>query len=812
MPELDQTIADRGPPTRPGLEGRLWELWRQGQRPNVQEFLAGAGSLPAEKLAAVLAVDQQERWQRGERVRAEAYLQKYPALRADRERALELVFGEFLLREEHGETPTLEEFQRRFPQYASRLQEQVALHRAVRDATSPSPGGPAERQLPGFTRSVESQPGTRPSGAPAVKGPCNFLAAPQQLGELGRLGRYRVLRLQGSGGMGMVFRAEDTLLRRPVALKVLLPALAAHVSVRQRFLREARALAAIDHPHIIAIHDLGEERGMPFLAMPLLLGESLDKRLKRPPPLSLAEAVRIGREIAEGLAAAHTRGLMHRDIKPANIWLEGGQGQVKILDFGLARAIDEVAHLTCLTQTGEILGTPAYLAPEQAAGDRVDHRCDLFSLGCVLYQACTGELPFKGNNMLGLRMAVATQDPRSPEELNPLVPPALSDLVLRLLAKRREQRPASAAEVAEALRTIAGELTRSNKPSLARVHARLPGGARLPAIPFSRRWFLAGAGLVAGGMLLPGVLEAIRRLLKTRSQEILGLRGHTSLVLSVCFSPDGQRLASGSWDKTVKVWDLANAQDAPSLRGHTSYVASVSFDPDGQYLASASGDGTVKVWGVPTGQEVVTLHGHTGPVNSVCFSPDGQCLASASSDKTVGVWDADSGQNVLTLKGHADSVYCVCFSPDGRRLASASYDRTVMVWDAQTGQLVLTLQGHLGPVRSVGFSPDGQHLASASDDKTVTVWDAQTGQPVLTLQGHAGPVRSVCFSPDGRRLASASFDKTVKVWNAQTGQEIQTLQGHTGSVYSVCFSLDGQRLASGSDDKTVKVWNAASDQ
>ena len=211
---------------------------------------------------------------------------------------------------------------------------------------------------------------------------------------------YRVLKVLGSGGMGLVLLAEDPLLKRSVALKVMRPELAAQADARQRFLREAQATAAIEHPHIVHLYQVGEDRGVPFIAMPFLKGEPLDDRLKREKKLPVAEVIDLGRQIAEGLAAAHKHGLIHRDIKPANIWLEPTRRRttpswVKILDFGLARAVaDDDGQLT---KTGAIMGTPAYMAPEQARGEKVDGRCDLFSLGACSTACSPAKCPFKGS-------------------------------------------------------------------------------------------------------------------------------------------------------------------------------------------------------------------------------------------------------------------------------------------------------------------------------------------------------------------------------------------------------------------------------
>jgi serine/threonine protein kinase len=279
------------------------------------------------------------------------------------------------------------------------------------------------------------------------------ILTPTQAGELGQIGPYRILSVLGSGGMGIVFQAEDTLLQRPVALKVMKAELAAREENRLRFLREARAAAAIDHEHVVTIYQVGDHDGVPYLAMKLLRGESLEDRLNHlGGPLPLAEVLRIGREVAEGLAAAHERGLIHRDIKPANIWLEAGRDWVRIVDFGLARAADEDGTLT---QTGILIGTPAYMAPEQAEGEPLDHRCDLFSLGCVLYRMSTGRLPFQGKNSLSMLRALVSQTPPAPVTVIPTLAPPLSELVMSLLEKQPGKRPASARHVVQALQRIA---------------------------------------------------------------------------------------------------------------------------------------------------------------------------------------------------------------------------------------------------------------------------------------------------------------------------------------------------------------------
>jgi eukaryotic-like serine/threonine-protein kinase len=377
-------------------------------------------------------------------------------------------------------------------------QEQVTMLPTVDGAGSPP------------TSSSLSKSHSTEGGEPAHKGHdsslTNFLAPPQADDELGRLGKYRILKILGHGGMGVVYKAEDPLLKRTVAVKAMLPWLAANANAGQRFRREAQAMAGVEHDHIVRIYQVDEERGVPFLAMEFLKGEPLDERLQREQTLPLSEVLRMGREIAEGLAAAHATGLIHRDIKPGNIWLEAPRSRVKILDFGLARATGEEA---CLTQQGAIVGTPAYMAPEQGRGEVVDVRCDLFSLGVVLYRLCCGTQPFKGRDTVSTLMSVAMDQPTPPSQINTALPVQLSELVMRLLEKDPARRPSSAAAVVETLQglektlaqpTVSREAPASQRP--ARLRAAAPHRRRLRLlIGVGLLAALVGLGLWAAGLI-----------------------------------------------------------------------------------------------------------------------------------------------------------------------------------------------------------------------------------------------------------------------------------------------------------------------
>jgi serine/threonine protein kinase len=407
-------------------------------------------------------------------------------------------------------------------------------------ADSPTPA-PVPALTPTIGPTASEVYGQSPAGAaPSPPAGYSFLDPGQTPDELGRLAHYRVLKLLGAGGMGKVFLAEDVHLQRQVALKVLPPELVAQEDFRTRFLREAKATASLRSDHIVIIHQVGEHNRMPFLAMEYLQGGTLGAwmgKTERPTP---AQTVDFGLQIARGLDAAHRSGLVHRDIKPANIWVEAPSGRVKILDFGLVRPTDDSARLT---QTGMVMGTPAYMAPEQADGTPLDARADLFSLGCVLYEMAGGEPPFTGASTIAILKATALKDPRPLRELNPSVPPALADLIKRLLAKKPQDRPASAAEVIEELETIAAD---NNLLAPSRLSGAVP---RRPAAAAQHRRqtvvVIAGIFLIVAAALAMFFMQGSSNQVQTKPQRAT-FRGVTNdeikLGMSAPFSGSAKEL------------------------------------------------------------------------------------------------------------------------------------------------------------------------------------------------------------------------------------------------------------------------------
>jgi hypothetical protein len=668
-----------------------------------------------------------------------------------------------------------------------------------------------------------------------------LLAPTDEAGLLGRLGPYEVTGLVGRGGAGIVLKGFDPSLNRFVAIKVLGPHLASSVAARRRFAREARATAAVSHEHVVAIHGVDEANGLPYLVMEYVAGISLQERLDRAGPLELEEVLRIGAQVASGLAAAHAQGLVHRDVKPGNILLESGIERVKITDFGLARAADDAS----LTQSGSVAGTPQYMAPEQARGDAVDHRADLFSLGSVLYAMCAGRAPFRASSTLAVLRRVCEDEPRPLRDVNPEVPEWLVAIIATLHAKDPAERFQSAGEVA---RLLGRCLAHVREPALVPPPSARRFGARL-RWPSWWRWAAGAAlvialaalavlavrmGLLGGGHESRPTQEANPGPLARPRAELAGLRGP---VLGVAFAPGSEVLATAGDDGCVHLWDLSARRERGALEGGVGRLWSVAFAPNGKTIAAGGGEwgrpeqtGGVVLWDATTQRRLHELHGHAGLVFSVAFSPDGRTLASAGWDGSVRLWDVTTGEEKAAFLGHERPARFVCFSPDGATLASGSFDGTVRLWDVAGGRERLRIETRPLWVNCVAFSPDGAVVAAAENPGTgdaaappgveprpgqVRLWEAATGRERAVLRGPRAVILALAFSPDGRTLVSGGGFMTqfgeVSVFDVATASERLALHGNADWVECVAFSPDGRTLVSGggslNSPAEVKIWD-----
>ncbi len=721
-----------------------------------------------------------------------------------------------------------------------------------REAPPTLPPDPPAGPTSGDTHSDLAR-GSQEATSPGVTGDApseltEFLAPAQSPGELGRLGPYRVLKILGAGGMGVVFQAEDPQLQRLVALKVMLPTLAAGATARKRFLREAQAAAKLEHDHIVAIYHVGEDRGVPFLAMPFLQGESLDERVKRAGQLPPAEVLRVGRETAEGLAAAHAKGLIHRDIKPGNLWLQGAAGaaaggRVKILDFGLAGVADESGQH--LTQSGAILGTPAYMAPEQATGQKADARSDLFSLGCVLYRLATGALAFRGADTISTLMAVATESPRPPHEVNPAVPGGLSDLVMKLLAKKPEDRPADATAVVAAIRELEQDRTAVLAPPAPA--AKKPAG---PA-PRRRRGWIAAAAVVLVGAGVGGyfVLNALddepagsddggSALVKPPPERAADAQPQDKKPPAVpaavgfdALRPDAipaRQLKATGWDEPGKrpphlVAILGRRQKTDRA------IAAVDVRPDGKMLALLTRDHAIHFMDVAARTRVGELPPeHDTPWPHLHYDPSGDLVAATGSFGAVNLWRTNPAKLLHRFPGAKGDGRLIAFGPAGSRLLalgrSGSGGGDVRLHSTATFREVRPLKFNTGRVTALAFSPDGRMLAASfaaakGPNGHVKLWDVATGDVRQTLHGDRlndkaqrqiiRPARNLAFSPDGKLLLTAhEYGTDAFLFDVAKGQARKTLAGDKEWVISATFSPDGRWIAVASKSGAVRLWDA----
>ncbi len=684
------------------------------------------------------------------------------------------------------------------------------------------------------------------------------------------IGRYEIRTRIGAGGMGEVWKAWDPKLRREVAIKILPPEFAAEPERIARFQQEARAASALNHPNILTIYEDGQvtkpDGALHFIVTEFIEGQTLRDYLAQP-TRSWRDAVLIATQIASALSAAHTADLIHRDIKPENIMVQAN-GQVKVLDFGIAKLTglrnaefglrnDETPTLSHSaspnpqsenpqwTAPGARLGTIRYMSPEQARGESLDVRTDIFSLGTVLYELLAGQRPY-GNvpDDEMMRQLTDTNEIEPVSKLLPDIPTALDRIVTRALRKKRDERYASASEMLNDLKELRVNReekglqrlrTQSANQMLTQFVVRYDED-KTTRIPLGGLWTiwrfadlqrgklerellrksLQSALWSAGwrGLLIAAGTMAIAAWLSvTETWEERVLRdGHTAAVRRAVFSPDGKRLVSVGEDKQVIVWDFAKRERLATFNDHTDWVAAVAFSPDGKWFATASYDKTVIVWDAVKLQKEVVLRGHRDKVVSVAFTPDGQTLVSAdaapqSEGRATRLWRVGSWEKFAQIPLGYGEASSLLFTAGGRRLIyhlDTSEDHLPNTWDVATAQ---PLGNHFDPAwtsNNAALSLDGTLLVSVTSPGEVIFADFKRRQLLDRFKAHQDNGRAVALSPDGRLVATGS--ENIILWDVATRRKITTID-YPSIVWSAAFSPDGRWLVSTHGDGGIRVWD-----
>lgn len=792
---------------------RFEDAWRQGPRPAIFEYLPTSDSLRPRVLIELVHVDLELRLKAGETARVEDYLAHYPELTGDQSGILAVIGAEHELRRRHEPGLGLDEYLQRFPQYRSQLPEQIA--RSTIDG----------RDWP------LRPPDALSNVAPVVAG-------------------YEILGLLGQGGMGAVYKARDIHLNRIVALKTIIGGAFAAPSERERFRREAEAIAHLDHPNIVPVYEVGEEAGVPYFSMKYYAGGSLAEH-KREPSSEPRTVARLVESTARAIHHAHQRGILHRDLKPSNVLLDEN-GRPHVADFGLAKRFEPGAGPA---DVSIVAGTPAYMAPEQAAAPgELTTASDIYGLGVILYELLCGAPPFDGDSPLAILRKLQEESPPKLTTRNPRVPRDLETIAFKCLEKDPRRRYESAQELADDLARW-----QSGKPIVARPVPAWEwawrGVRRHPVIAALTTLSVAAVTLFVATLVISNrrighaltderearteLSEALGReqehlyferigsayrlwssnqtvraeqlldmcpahlrqwewhyLNRLRRPDCVTLTEHSVEVLCVAMSADGQRFATGDRDGVVRLWDTVSRQTIRTW-SINEMVFQLSFSPDGKHLAAAH-------------STAVTILPINGDANRrfegrrwAVFHPDGSRLA-VTHDNSVVIYDWATGRRLHSLTANAKSFWACAFSPNGERLATAGLDSTVRMWDVQSGKPVGEPRQFHQQVNSLHYFSDGRLLASQHNESRIL--DPESGVELARVPAGSHGADRMAISPDDQLVAWPARDGTIKVWNLKTNEEEFALRGHPPYLEGLAFNRDSNQLISVGSDSAIRIW------
>ena len=631
--------------------------------------------------------------------------------------------------------------------------------------------------------------------------------------------------------MGAVYLATQLNLDRPVAIKVIAPDILDDDESLQRLGREAKIVANLSHPNIVQLHFTGKEYNFPYLVMEYVDGQSLGVLLRATGKISVSAACDVILQVGFALEAAAAVGVVHRDIKPDNILITP-DGRAKVTDFGLARRSDDSARLTL---TGQSLGTPHYMSPEQCEGNSMDIRSDIYSLGITFWQCLAGFLPFDGETPFAILMKQVHEKLPDIRVVSPDVPKEVAEIIASMTAKDLKVRMGEPGEIVRGLKKYLGgaDVKReklkatsraiadsSNNPSTSAPFDSDPGGIGAQS---SQAYRDTNVGMQALDLPLPqapgkpktapGQSPPAAEPPATLPAPPPAKTGRRRFLIAAAA---GAVVAGGGIAGLI----LSRPKEKPrptmkfalkrTIIGHTNAVKTVAFSAHGEFLASGGADKTVRIWRESNGLQVYSMTGHGKMVTALAWAPDLSALISAGLDWSIRTWDPDTGKEVKKLgpTTHTNTVTSLAISADGETLASGSMDQTVMLWDLRKGTHRRTLKGHTGMVNCVEFRSDNAILASGGADRRVQLWVADNPKEFETCYPQNSMVTALAFSPDGQVLATAGQDQTIHLLNSATRAVLKRLDGHEKSVLSLAYSADGKYLASGSADGTVRLWDA----